>query len=84
MPTDVLRVLRLNGLENRPDHIGGNPNIDTNRWEIEIITISATNYRALLTNESKATIEYMADIGDAGVDLLGPATQHAMGMALAV
>jgi hypothetical protein len=84
LPDKALRIWRLNGLENRPKHIGGNANIDINRWEIEIITISSKNYRALLTNESEATIEYIADINDAGVALLGPSTQHAMGMALAV
>lgn len=86
LPTsaNILRVWRLNGKENRPDHIGGNPAICTNRWEIEIVTISTTNYRALCTNESEALIEYVFDVGNEGITLLGPATQHAMGMALAV
>ena len=83
LPSDVLRVWRLNGLENRPDHIGGNPNIYTNLWEIEILSISSVNHRTLLTNQSSATIEYAFDVGS-NLDLLGPLTQHAMGISLAV
>jgi len=84
LPSDVLRVWRLNGLENRPKHIGGNPNIHTNVWEIEILTVSSSNKRSLLTNQKEARIEYVFDVADSGLTLLGPMTQHAMGMALAV
>ena len=83
LPSDVLRVWRLNGLENRPQHIGGNPNIHTNVWEIEIVTVDSTDYRALLTNQSTGRIEYVFDVGDTGLSLLGPLAQHAMGVALA-
>ncbi|MEO2123382.1 MAG: hypothetical protein ABGY10_08660, partial [bacterium] len=84
LPDDILRVWRLNGLENRPNHIGGNPNIHTNIWEIEILTVSGTKYRAFLTNQKEARIEYVFDVEDADISLLGSLTQHAMGMALAV
>jgi hypothetical protein len=89
LPTDCMRVWRLNGQENKPVHVGGNANIYTNRWEIEVVTKGTTGgdtntgkYRALCTNEDEARIEYVFDVGN-DIDLLGPLTQHAMGMALA-
>lgn len=82
LPTDCMRVWRLNGQENKPVHVGGNANIYTNRWEIEVVEVASTKYRALCTNEDEARIEYVFDV-DGDIDLLGPLTQHAMGMALA-
>lgn len=79
---DCLRVFRLNGSENKPNHTGGNPAILTNRWEIEVVTVSGVHYRALCTEESTARIEYVFDVGN-NIDLLGPLTQHAMGLSLA-
>ena len=85
LPDDVLRVWRLNGLENRPDYVGG---FTTNMWEIEVVVSDEGEAeealtRALCTDESTATIEYVFDVGDK-VTLLGPLTQHALGRALAV
>lgn len=89
LPTDCMRVWRLNGQENKPVHVGGNSNIYTNRWEIEVVTKGTTGgdtntgrYRALCTNEDEARIEYVFDVIN-DIDLLGPLTQHAMGLALA-
>lgn len=82
LPTDCMRVWRLNGQENKPVHVGGNANIYTNRWEIEVVEVSSTKHRALCTNEDEARIEYVFDVEN-DVALLGPLTQHAMGMALA-
>lgn len=89
LPTDCMRVWRLNGQENKPVHMGGNSKIYTNRWEIEVVTKGTTGgdtntgkYRALCTNEDEARIEYVFDVGN-DIDLLGPLTQHAMGLALA-
>jgi len=89
LPTDCMRVWRLNGQENKPVHVGGNSNIYTNRWEIEVVTKGTTGgdtntgkYRALCTNEDEARIEYVFDVGN-DIDLLGPLTQHAMGLTLA-
>ena len=89
LPTDCMRVWRLNGQENKPVHVGGNSNIYTNRWEIEVVTKGTTGgdtntgkYRALCTNEDEARIEYVFDVNN-DIDLLGPLTQHAMGLALA-
>lgn len=89
LPTDCMRVWRLNGQENKPVHVGGNSNIYTNRWEIEVVTKGTTGgdtntgrYRALCTNQDEARIEYVFDVSN-DIDLLGPLTQHAMGLALA-
>ena len=86
LPDDVLRVWRLNGLENQPDYIGG---FSSNMWEIEVIVtdegeVEEALTRSLCTDESTATIEYVFDVGDDNIGLLGPLTQHALGRALAV
>ena len=82
LPSDCMRVWRLNGSENKPNHTGGNPAILTNRWEIEIVMVNSQHERALCTEESTARIEYVFDVGN-NIALLGPLTQHAMGLSLA-
>jgi len=87
LPTDSLRIWRLNGLENQPNHVGG---MAINLWEIECVvtdegTVNEDTRRCLCTDQSTAKIEYVFDVTDQKIDtLLGPLVKHAMGRALAV
>lgn len=87
LPTDAVRIWRLNGLENQPNYVGGFAN---NLWEIESVvsdegTANEATTRCLCTDEGTATVEYVFDVPDANVGtLLSPLVKHAMGKALAV
>ena len=87
LPTDAVRIWRLNGLENQPNYVGGFAN---NLWEIESVvsdegTANEATTRCLCTDEGTATVEYVFDVPDANVGtLLSPLVKHAMGRALAV
>ena len=87
MPTDAIRIWRLNGLENQPNYVGG---MAINLWEVEsIVTDEGTENedtrRCLCTNEGIAKVEYVFDVPDGKIgSLLSPLVKHAMGRSLAV
>lgn len=87
LPTDSLRIWRLNGLENQPNYVGG---LAINLWEIECVvtddgTVNEDTRRCLCTDQGSAKIEYVFDVPDSKTDsLLGPLVKHAMGRTLAV
>ena len=87
LPSDSVRIWRLNGLENQPNYTGGFAN---NLWEIEVVvsdedTANEASTRCLCTNESTATVEYVFDVPDGNLGLLlSPLVKHAMGRSLAV
>lgn len=70
LPSDLLRVLSLNGKDNEPGSYA---------WEIG--NHPDTNKRILLTDENTATIKYIADIDD--VSLFEPALFTAVAHELA-
>jgi hypothetical protein len=87
LPTDAVRIWRLNGLENQPNYVGGFAN---NLWEIEsVVSDEGTGNeeitRCLCTDEGTATVEYVFDVPDGKIEtLLSPLVKHAMGRALAL
>ena len=71
-----IQAITLNGRELQPDN---------RQFEIEAVENDAgTIKRCLLTDESRADLEYIFDTKDANIDLLAPLVKYAMGLALAV
>jgi hypothetical protein len=87
LPSDYIRAYRVNGKENVPNSfnaasIGGSGG--HNLWEVEVVSDTDGNLaRCLLTDESELYLEYIFDVGDINIDLLGAMTKWAMGLALA-